>query len=244
MGPSSVRGARSHKAVVNEQLPLRLEGGLLCTEIDGKRIVIDTGTPASVGNAPLRLGHRDFPLMSQFVGVSIEALSDHVEAGVDVLLGNDVLGEFEMIIDLATNSLELRARTATAPAGATPLSSYMGVPVVETRLGHDVLRLYLDTGAALTYLAPRRTQGLPAGARFEDFYPGWGMFHTDTFSVTLDLKADDTTHRLATRVGHLPPALSTLVGPGGVEGILGNDILQQLRMTLSLSGGWLLLERR
>ena len=223
-------------------LPLALRDGLLFSQIDGKRVVVDTGAPRSIGLGCLRLGDHEFPLTENFLGTSLSSLQEHIPGGLDVLVGADILGQFEVGLDLSRGVLELRPWSDEPPVDAIALSSYMGIPVVEVKVAHRLVLLFLDTGASLSYLPPEFTSGLVAGARVEDFYPGFGRFETPTFEIGLEVESEVNTYFIETRVGHLPELLGALLTMGGAQGILGNDFFGRFRLTLNLKGSWLSLE--
>ena len=224
------------------QLPIAIHDGLLVTDIDGQRVVIDTGLPRSIGTGLIELGDRAFSLVENFLGTSIASLEKLIPGGIEVLLGADVLSEFEVYIDLVAGCLEFRERRASLPATAITLDSFMRIPVIDAGIGERSLQLFVDTGASLSYLHPGATIGMEPGPTVEEFYPGHGHFETPTYDIELKVGSAREGHIIRTRIGHLPAALCPLIGMGRPQGILGNDFLHHFRVTISLGEGWILID--
>ena len=45
--------------------PLTLHEGHLLIEVDGRRYLVDTGSPSSIGRAPVRLAGREFAMQTE-----------------------------------------------------------------------------------------------------------------------------------------------------------------------------------
>ena len=84
------------------QLPIAMHDGLLVTDIDGQRVVIDTAAPRSIGTGLIELGDREFSLVENFLGTSIASLEELIPGRIEVLLGADVLSEFFYVSSGAT----------------------------------------------------------------------------------------------------------------------------------------------
>jgi hypothetical protein len=59
----------------------------------------------------------------------------------------------------------------------------MKIPVIELTIDHVQSKVFLDSGARLSYLLPSLTAGKTSTVTETDFYPGLGTFHTPVFSI-------------------------------------------------------------
>jgi hypothetical protein len=208
--------------------PLVLEHGHLFALIDGHRWVVDTGSPASLGQvAALQIGHRAFAIKSALMGLDAETLSGLIGQPVAGLLGNDILNAFDGVMDVQAGVLTLAEALPAAPDGvALPLTFMMEVPQVAVRVAGAVHSLILDTGAQLSYFQDDSLADYPPMGVLADFYPGLGRFETPTHCVPMELGPLS----LALRCGSLPAMLGLGLSLLGVTGILGNDLLRHNRL--------------
>src|SRR5262245_17553435 len=97
------------------QFPLTLISGHLILDIDGQKVLVDTGAPRSVGQ-PSRwtLLGREHPLLPDYLGATPAVLSELVGTHIDLLLGADILGQFAFVVDTRSR------RMAFAPAETQP----------------------------------------------------------------------------------------------------------------------------
>lgn len=104
---------------------------------------------------------------------------------------------------------------------ALPTDSFMGIPVVSISVNGRDVKAFVDTGAKISYLNPDLLAGLPVEETVHDFYPGVGEFDVDVSSASCVLNGLP----LKARFGRLPVLLQMTLMMGGVDGILGHDLL-------------------
>lgn len=71
----------------------------IIANINGKKCLIDTGSPMTIGNQNLQIAGHDFTCIDSFMGVSLESLPKSVGTDLDYLIGSDVLSSFIVDID-------------------------------------------------------------------------------------------------------------------------------------------------
>ena len=127
----------------------------------------------------------------------------------------------------------------TRPVGTEiPLDNIMGCPLVSARIGGQVVKLAVDTGARVTFLNPSLVTGERPVGHYDDFYITCGPFTCDSFEKRV--RIGDISLDLI--VGGLPPDLETGLGFMGLDGILGNDIFDHYPKVLyDLRGNMLTL---
>ena len=203
------------------ELPLHLRDGHLFLEVDGALWLFDTGAPTSFGSTPtLALAGERFRLGSSYLGLTAAILSQFVAVDCVGLLGADILRRFDFILDtpngvatISTSELELRGPVVD-------LDGFMGIPLVWARIRGTDYRMFLDTGAQISYLPHDSLASFPPAGRVTDFYPGVGQFEVETHTV--DITVGGIAFTL--RSGALPELLGATLMMAGTDGIIGNAV--------------------
>ncbi|MBE3050163.1 hypothetical protein IMZ48_48235 [Candidatus Bathyarchaeota archaeon] len=202
-------------------LPLHLRDGHLFLETAGALWLFDTGAPTSFGSSSaLTLAGEQFRLGSSYLGLTPATLSRFVAVEYAGLLGADILGRFDFFLDapngtvtISTNELEHSGVTVT-------LDEFMGIPIVSARIRGIDYRMFLDTGAQISYFQHDSLASFPAAGRVADFYPGVGQFQTETRNVDITLGGVEFT----LRCGALPGLLGATLMMAETEGIISNQV--------------------
>ena len=209
-------------------LPLQFTNGHVFIELDHRLWLLDTGAPASFGSAAqLELGGETFQLSDNFPGLTMEMLAGFVRTDCAGLLGSDILGQFDWILDCAQNTAECSPAELAFSGHQLPVDDCMGIPVLSATIAGKQYEMFFDTGAQLSYFSAEVLDGYPPAGEVTDFYPGLGEFTTATCFV--DVSLGPIAVRL--RCGILPEAIQGLIGTvGNVTGIIGNEMMQQRRI--------------
>jgi hypothetical protein len=204
------------------ELPLHLRDGHLFLELDGALWLLDTGAPASFGAAgTVTIEGRPFELERSYVGLDAATLSGWVGVPCAGLLGADVLGEFDALLDAPRGRATVSSATLEHTGTSIALEQFMGIPIFAVEVRGARHRMFFDTGAQVSYFQDDALSTFPAAGKVQDFYPGVGRFETDTFTV--DAAIGGVPFRL--RCGSLPPLLVLTLPMAGVSGIVGNELL-------------------
>jgi hypothetical protein len=122
-----------------------------------------------------------------------ERIASHLSlselVGIDCrgLLGADVFGCFDQIIDLPGGRLTLDSGELEHPGHAIELGEFMGIPIIPVTVAGKTFRLFFDTGAQVSYLQDDALETFPSAGVMRDFYPGFGEFETETHNVPISL---------------------------------------------------------
>ena len=201
---------------------LEYKDGHLFTRVDGHLMLVDTGGPVSFGSfSVLRIDNRQFELEDDYMGLDAETLSGYTNVKVAGLIGADVLGSFDVIIDVKNGNFTVSDDTLEFDGEPVALDEFMGVPIVIVSIGGNDCRMFFDTGAQVSYLQDDSLSSFPPAGEITDFYPGIGSFQTDTYTVELRIGNDPFT----VRCGSLPESLGMTLMMAETKGILGNQIL-------------------
>jgi len=210
-----------------DAFPLQLRDGHIFVELGGELWLLDTGAPTSFGTSrSLVIAGEEFSLGMSYLGLTADTLSKFVGVPCVGLLGADVLGRFDHILD--TSGAWLTVSTAELPHSghSVRLDEFMGIPIVTARIGDSDYRLFFDTGAQISYFEDDSLTTFPSAGRATDFYPGAGQFQTDTHEVPVSLGGIVFT----LRCGRLPGLLGMTLAMAGTVGIIGNAILDNRRV--------------
>jgi len=204
-------------------LPLRHLNSHLFLELADGLWMHDTGAPASFGDArTLRLAGQEFDIAGDYMGLNATKLSELQGVECRGLLGADVLGCFDQIIDLSGGRLTLDSGELEHPGHAIELEEFMGIPIIPVMIAGETFRLFFDTGAQVSYLQDDVLDTFPSAGAMQDFYPGFGEFETSTHHVPISL--GPLTETL--RCGRLPGLLGMSLMMADAQGVLGNAILE------------------
>jgi hypothetical protein len=204
-------------------LPLIDQNAHLFVEIEGSLWLHDTGAPSSFGIWPsLELLGKRFAIDDSYMGLDAAFLSEAVGVECKGLLGADVLGEFDQIIDLPGGCLTLSTEDLEHPGQTLEIEAFMDIPILSAAVAGETFRMFFDTGAQVSYLQDGLIESYPDAGMLEDFYPGFGKFDTETHAVPFNLGRE----MLSLRCGQLPALLGMSLMMADVSGILGNEIFK------------------
>jgi hypothetical protein len=205
-----------------DTLPLQFHQGLLFVELgSSERWLLDTGAPTSFGRSScVSIAGRPFNLGSDYLGFTAESLSQFIGLPCAGLLGGDILNCFDHIFDANNGQLIVASDELQHHGTIVPLELCYQIPIVTARIGSSSYRMFLDTGAELSYLQDESLQAFPSAGRFTDFYPFYGHFETDTHLLPVTL--GDSVFTL--RCGTLPAPLRNLFTNTGTQGVIGNAV--------------------
>lgn len=200
---------------------LRYKQGHPYLEIGGELWLFDTGSPGSFGEREeLVLGTQSLRLPRSYLGLEASALRDLLREPVSGLLGSDVLGRMDWLLDLpngvahAGANLQFQGQTAAT-------DDFMGLPIVHVGAGDQNVRMIFDTGAQLSYWEDSALGNYRVSGVTEDFFPGIGTFTTQAHHVPLRVAGV----QFMVRCGRLPRLLAVTLSFAGVEGVLGSEVL-------------------
>jgi hypothetical protein len=106
----------------------------------------------------------------------------------------------------------------------------MGIPIIEMSINNQNLKFFFDTGAKLSYLSDRFTSNYKCSGIEEDFYPGVGIFQTESF----DILTRFGNYNFYAKYGNLPKLLQMTLMLGGTDGIIGFDFFNNFKIYLDL----------
>lgn len=191
-------------------------------------ILIDTGNPVSFHKSGrMALGDDTFDVPTSFMGVDCDYVSSHVGVPVEGMLGMDFIASHNTLIDVPGKTVILDADT----------EGYVEIPSLVTRdrvmidlsIEGRSTRVFLDTGAPVSYVDSSLTAGLVPCGNANDFHPFIGEFTTPLFDVRARIGDRD----FELKAGNLPFLMQFTLNACGAYGAIGLDLLKQIPVLIS-----------
>ncbi|MEC8694747.1 MAG: hypothetical protein VXX88_06235 [Pseudomonadota bacterium] len=204
-----------------ESIEVGLRGGILCADFNEGCLIIDTGSPVSLGpDIPVCVLGSVIHLNSSFGSYAWTEIQEGLPFDAVGLIGVDAFSDAVLGFDVANNTL---ARLDISIDG-DETAFVMGSPVVHCQIGEERLRCILDTGAGLSYLRSDETAvfGKALGKQ-HDSHPMLGKFEVETVACTL-VVADQS---LTETFGIATAELCQLMETANIDAILGTTFFQQ-----------------
>src|SRR5512143_814112 len=133
--------------------PLEMPGVHLILRHDAHTLLLDTGSPVSMGRRPTyHFLDREIPVLLRYQGMTMEQWSENIGVNIDALLGCDVLGRHAVTIDPEAGHVVFDEDPPPSCECVAPLQTVAGMPVVEVGLAGRRLRALFHTGATLSCL--------------------------------------------------------------------------------------------
>jgi hypothetical protein len=205
----------------------------------GRRLLLDTGSPVSVGRGTFRLLGSSYRLGRGTRGIDLERVGQRIGARLDGLIGTDVVGRAPFTIDWASSQVVFGVDSARAKGAVVPMRALFGIPRVECKIAGRSVSALADTGAAISFFAePWDGLPKPSGERREFFLGANGLEEFDTPVRTLPVKCGKS---FDSTFGQLPAELARALKSTGIEIILGADLWKSFRVTFDIDGGRLVV---
>ncbi len=211
--------------------PFEFVAGHVVASLDGRRVLVDTGSPVSFGRVEhVQIGDGARAIASGVLGFTVETAAEHIrklpgvapDFGVDVLLGTDLLWGHQLLLDFPSRTLRIgpSTRQDRAPGG----SSRTRFLVEDLTVGGGGVLALVDTGAPVSYLSSQHTDGATVSGWARDFFHGGGDFQVPLRVVPALFRGRGV------EVGFAEPPVSVWMAMRllGVEAIVGTDLLEQL----------------
>lgn len=191
-------------------------------------ILIDTGNPVSFHKTgKITLGEENFKVPTSFMGVDCDYVSRNVGVPVDGMLGMDYISRHNTVIDVPGKTILFDADTE----GYTEIPSLVTGDrvLIDLSINGRSAKVFLDTGAPVSYVDSSLTEGLESSGTASDFHPVIGEFTTSLFDVTAQIGDRD----FCLTVGNLPFLMQLTLNACGGHGAIGMDLLRQTRVLIS-----------
>ena len=163
--------------------PIILKDNHITIDYKGAKYLIDTGAPISIAkNDFIEFQGKDYSASQSFSGFDIDKLIDGLGFEIDALIGGNILKDFIFQIDLKRNFFTAFTNDHLLMLdkyGHSEIELGSNIPIFNIYAKNNTKnKVYLDTGAKLSYIKKELLNGAQVIGEEEDFYPGYGRFKT------------------------------------------------------------------
>ena len=203
--------------------------GSILVNVEGSDFLLDTGTPFSVADNPIRIAGVTFPAETCYLGIDGLTLSEQLGTLIDGLIGTDILRHFNLAV-YASEGLVQYSQLPAAGEIVVPVAEHSGMPVIALRVGGRVCRMFLDTGTGLSLLLPELLSGITPVGSTNAWYPLVGSYNTPFHR--LETTFGDRTQSML--FGVVPEVLRSIMVTADMHGMIGTELLKFYGLNLSL----------
>lgn len=207
----------------------------IVADIGGKKCLIDTGSPFSLGEGVIIINDIKHVLNGgTFMGATLDSISRAVGTHLDALIGADILSKHEGVFVWINSYMQINFCISIGPEkdlsnkNEVPVDFFNLVPIISINIQGQTVKAFIDTGAKQSYLDSTLAVGLPIVGSVGDFYPTIGEFTTPTVQAKYVEPTPTMTgpEDSALIFGIMPASLLPLLSVKGCKAILGLDWLK------------------
>ena len=206
---------------MSQSIEVNVCEGILCADFNEGRLIIDTGSPVSLGpDIAVRVLGSVVQLNSSFGSYAWADVRAGLPFDAVGLIGVDAFSDAALGFDIANDTIV----RLESPIQGESAEFVMGSPVIHCQIGEDKLRCVLDTGAGLSYLKRREVASLgQALGKQHDFHPILGSFEVETVACAIVVGEQSVTETF----GLATDQLGQLMETAKIDAILGTSFFQQ-----------------
>ena len=218
---------------------INLYDGHLIFNNNGQKVLVDTGSPVTISRSDhFVFMDQEYNCTTSLMGHDISSISKMMGYDIDVLMGLDVIGEYEMFTDYKSAKVTFSSEEIPfEPVCTIPIIQEMGVICVILRVKGKEVKLALDTGAKISYIAESYTLEEAEIEVRDDFNPAIGQFKTPIFAMEASIDG----RSFPVNFGKLPSLLAMSLQMMGIEGAIGYDLFNKYKVLLDFKNNKMLL---
>ena len=226
---------------MTETFNIELFHGHLIFEYNGLRVLVDTGSPITFGrDKEFEFMGKHCSCQTEFSGKTISDIASMMGYDVDVLMGLDLITQFRMKTDYQKKEITFSTEEIPFESQCSiPITLENGVVCVNLDVEGQSVKLALDTGAWISYIDKKFTEGKPVSETKEDFSPLIGQFSTPIYSMQVSA-ANQT---FPVNFGNLPSQMATMLKLMGIYGVIGFDLFNAFTVVFDFENQQLLLNK-
>ena len=193
------------------------DGGHMFVPLSEGSFLVDTGSPTSFS----RTGTLSFRGQAETVArnalgmLDADKLSGYVGVNVDGLIGMDLLSR-HLIVFNGNEMLVDECPVPDSDFSDAGDESFMGIPVISFQIDGRTVKMFVDTGAKVSYLDAALMESFLVEETVRDFYPGFGQFNVDVSTASGEIAG----YLFTARFGRLPALLQMTLMMGACRGSL------------------------
>lgn len=197
--------------------PYLLTNNHIIAIINGYKVLVDTGSPISIGEIELKIGKKNFAFNKSYYNIRLDTIIKQTGFEFDGLLGCDIINNYDILFDNLTKRLILYDNYPDLPKNNIKTTDFKGAPIIPLKFYDEEFLFFFDTGSWLSYFDNIANKNLKKSGIFEDFYPTKGFFTTPVFEVSYNI----CNRTIQSKTGILPPFLKKMMELSSANGVLG-----------------------
>ena len=207
--------------IVSDHLLIESEGGL---------VLVDTGSPMSFHkDGVISLCGDAYNVPRSLMNVNAAYVSDKVGTEVSELLGMDIIGKYDTLIDVHQGTITFGCNLEGC--STVPSFTIQGCIGVYMLVDGKEAKVFVDTGAPTSYIGNSFTNGKVAVDTVSDFSP---MASNETFETPVyELSAEFAGKAFTMKLGNLPGELAMMLSFLGADGAVGMELLKRFPIIIS-----------
>lgn len=217
--------------------------GHLIFETTYRQMLIDTGSPVSIGPKPYPFLGGWIKPVQNMSGITTETLTKFIGIKIDYLVGNDVLQKYYVRFELDSEVVIFGEYPIGAKDIILPMKMQNRIPSINTEISGQEMQAFFDTAAKINFLTkndPLLETSAVVGQE-DEFYPNdFGNFVTEVriFPTIIG----EETHNM--QFGVLPDFLGNGIKMCGQRAILGTKLLYYYDVELAFPEDKIFLKRK
>lgn len=208
---------------------------------NGKNYLVDTGNPVTIGNETIReFCGKDWPVRDNFMGASIDSISNMVDSKLDAIIGLDIMSKYIVAFDYNEGTVTFGTDDEVEDGlDYVPINSSVVTGVTTTMvIDGQPSKCILDSGARISYLMGELPQDAVLVGHETDYHPLAHQFETDVYEAQASVSGK--TFRM--HFGKLPTLLEMSLGLAKVKAVVGCDLLSQYKVVVDFPHNRLALD--
>jgi hypothetical protein len=185
--------------------------------INGYKVLVDTGSPISIGEIELEIGERTYIFKKNYYNITIKSITQQTGFEFDGLLGCDIINNYDIFFDNFAKRVIFYNNFCDKLPNNIKTTDFKGVPIIPLKCNNEEFLFFFDTGSWLSYFDDIEDKNFKKAEIFEDFYPTKGSFKTPVFEALYNICNRD----INSKTGIFPPFLKKMMELSRVQGVLG-----------------------
>ena len=215
--------------------------GHLIFENDGQKVLVDTGSPATISkDSHFDFMEQQYSCHTNFLGKNIPDISSMMGYEIDVLMELDILGQYYIKTDYQRKEITFSTEEMPfEPVCIAPILRVSGAVCINLTVDGRNAKLALDTGAKISYIDKSFTNGKTVIETREDFHPLTGNYSTPIFAKEVTIGGQT----IPVRFGNLPPEIAIILQIAGIYGAIGFDLFNAFTVLMDFKNNVLSLTK-
>lgn len=205
---------------------LEVEKGHFIANINGKRVIVDTGAPNSGGTFQSNIWGKVDKKISE-TGLLLKPIQQLSGISFDAIVGTDCLLKYNLTINLKEKKMVVTNNDVKEDGEIVPCRINWFIPELTLKIDGKEVPAFFDTGAIISYFPPETFDGLTPIGEYEDFFPILGKFKTPLYIVDVQIGNMKT----KAKAGILPFLLRASLAVTGTNAVFGNEIFDSYEVT-------------